>query len=58
VRQIGRVIGHSVDVKEHRARNVTGEIFGARVAAVRWEISRAVHHHDVRLAEIVGEPFG
>ena len=52
------MIGNRVDVEAYRAGNVSGEIFGRRVAFHRGQIERAVHHHGRRGAEARGQPVG
>ena len=51
-------VGDGVDVEEHRARNMRGEIFRLGVALLRRQIIGGVDDDDVRLAELAGEPFG
>src|SRR4029077_15565967 len=58
VGQLGRMIGDRVDVEEHRARNMRGNIFGPGIAVLRWKVVGPVDDDDIRLAELAGKPFG
>ena len=58
VRQIGGRVGDGVEVEEHRARNMRGDIFRLGVALLRWQIIGCVDDDDIGLAELAGEPFG
>ena len=55
VRQIGGGVGDGVEVEEHRARNMRGDIFRLRIAFLDGQIIGGVDHDD--FADIVGEPL-
>jgi hypothetical protein len=58
MRQVGGGIGDAVDIEEHRAGNVAGEIFSLRVAGRVGHVPAAVEHNQVGIAEVAGQPVG
>jgi hypothetical protein len=58
VGQLGRMIGDRIDVEEHRAGNMSGNVLRPGVAVLRRQVVGPVDDGDVRLAERAGKPFG
>ena len=58
VRQRVRVVGDGLDVEEDRAGHVDLLELGRRVALEMRQVERGVHHLQVRLAQMGGEPLG
>jgi hypothetical protein len=52
-----RLIGQLLDVEKARTRDVRGQVFGTGVAAARWHEQARIHHDEIRLAKVVGEPL-
>ena len=55
MRQAARRVGNLVDVEKDRARDVPGEILGARVAAERRKIPGRIDDDEVGRADFVGK---
>ena len=58
VRQRVGMIGHRIDIEEHRARNMRGEIIVLRQRQHARQLERGVDDLDVGIVEMRGEPFG
>ena len=52
------MVGHAIDVEEHRAGDVTGQIFLVRFPIGRRQEPAAVEDDDLWIAEMLGEPVG
>ena len=58
MRQGGVGIGHHINVKEARARNMRFAIFGQAVKRLIRQVFGGVKHHQIRRAKRPGQPFG
>src|SRR2546430_16293783 len=58
MRQRIGMIRHRIDVEEHRAWNMRGEIVVLRQRQHARQLERGVDHPDRGIAEMRGEPFG
>lgn len=56
--QIRRVVGNFVDVEEHRAGNVAGEVFVEALAVVRGQVPGTVDDRNVAFLDPIGELIG
>src|SRR2546430_3954372 len=58
MRQRIGMIRHRIDIEEHRAWNMRGEIVVLRQRQHARQLERGVDHPDLGIAEMRGEPFG